>query len=183
MKNLWRFLVVPFMFFGVACSHMETSGINDVHALLNNRRYQIKVRTGNDGMDAIIYEYAYRHFSKVLPVVEREPYSGSVEIMFGSEAAGYTVSSTNTNSNFTASAWYTGPNSVAAYGSGTTNGVTTTGSVRWQNATMIVVIRNGEGDRLGAETHKYEGVGKCPAFQSTQRKRPQTSVVSVWQKS
>lgn len=157
--------------FGMAwlgCSQMESSKVQDTHSLLNNQRYQIKVRTGNNAMDSIVYEYAYKHFSKVLPVVEKEPYTGSIDVTFGSSADGYYVGTTTSYSttNANATAWYTGGNSAVAYGSSSTNttGVTTGSAVTWQNSTMLVVVRDSAGNRLWTADYKYKGGWEMSGF-------------------
>jgi hypothetical protein len=117
-----------------------------------NERIQLRVRTGNDQMDALVYELAYEQFSTVMPLREKEPYTGTLEITFASSTQGGFLgsSSSATDIHPTGAGWYTGGHAVSAALSGGA-------FLEWQNSTMLAVLRNTDGERLWSADYSYKG--------------------------
>jgi len=136
-----------------ACSTVETTGGGA--GLIGNlpaERIQLKVRTGNDRMDAIVYEMAFQQFSKVMPLREAPPYTAALEVTFASTTqSGYLgSSSTVATGSATSTGWYTGGQVVAStLSSGT--------FLEWQNSTMLAVLKHADGERLWSADYSYKG--------------------------
>ncbi len=78
-----RYLLLIITVFLSACSTVQTSGISgQVSESLNQERVQLRVRTGNDQMDKIVYEMVYQQFSDILPIKEKSPYTSYLDITF-----------------------------------------------------------------------------------------------------
>ena len=112
-------------------------------------------------MDRIVYEMAYRQFGEVLPLREKEPFTGVMEIMFTSSGEGMFVGSSTTTGGATAygSGWYSG--SGYATGTATVSGSSSTtssgGFMTWQNSTMSAVVKRSDGERLWTADYRYKG--------------------------
>jgi hypothetical protein len=139
------------------CSTVETSGLAQPQVQnLSKERIQLRVRTGNEQMDRLLYEMAYQQFADVLPLREREPYTATFDITFSSSTAGSFVGSSSTLSGATASGagWYTG-------GTATVSGVSSTVSsgtfLQWQNSIMLAVLKRDDGERLWSADYNYKG--------------------------
>lgn len=71
-----------------ACSTMQVKSDYTFSMLpLQNQNFQIKVRTGNPTMDKVTYELAFLELSPYFPVSEKEPFTGTIEIIFLSGSA------------------------------------------------------------------------------------------------
>jgi len=119
------------------------------------------VRTGDGVMDKLVYEMAYQQFGGVLPLCEKEPYTGSVEITFSSSGQSAFVGTSTTTGSASAYGlcWYTGHGYIggAAYVTGNATTVTTGSTFQWQNSTMIIVIKKADGERIWSADYSYKG--------------------------
>lgn len=144
-----------------ACSTVESrSAPIPISQIQHDDRIQLLVRTGNDTMDRLLYEIAYQQFSDVLPLREKEPYTGIMEVTFTSESQSTFVASSNTTGTATAigSGWYNGSGYTGqATATGSSNTVASGGSFRWQNSTMLIVIKRADGERLWSADYNYKG--------------------------
>jgi hypothetical protein len=135
------------------CSTMATSGGGaPMAAVLPTERIQLKVRTGNDQMDALVYELAYQQFSNVMPLREEGPYTGTLEITFASSTQGAFLGSSTDIASVrpTGSGWYTGGRAVST-------SITTGTFLEWQNSTMLAVLRGPDGQRQWSADYSYKG--------------------------
>lgn len=135
-----------------ACSTVSTSGGAALTALSSDDRIQLRVRTGNAQMDALVYEMAYQQFSEVMPLREKEPYTGALEITFASSTQNGFLGTSNAYSTGQAysSGWYTG-------GSVTTTAIHSGTVLEWQNSTMLAVLKRSDGQRLWSADYSYKG--------------------------
>ena len=67
------------------------------------------VRTGNPVMDKLVYEMTFQKFGDLIPLREKEPYTGIMEVIFLSSDQSSFVGSSSTIShvNGSGSAWCT----------------------------------------------------------------------------
>jgi len=154
-----RFLVIILMLITLTgCSAMQIySGSQDVQTLLENQAYQLRVRTGNEMMDKAVYEFAFSEFSKYLPIAEKEPYTGTVDVLFFS---------TPKTAFFESSGWYTEDGYVGARGSSFTGdrSVVSGETITWQDSTTVVTIKNKDGKKLWSADYKYKGRWELSGF-------------------
>lgn len=136
-----------------ACSTVQSLGGGPAMAALGpSERIQLRVRTGNDQMDALVYELAYQQFADVLPLREKQPYTGALEITFASTAqSGFLGTGTTIATGHAASTgWYTGGQVVSTTLTGGT-------FLEWQNSTMLAVLKRDDGERLWSADYSYKG--------------------------
>jgi hypothetical protein len=148
-----RAILVMVALAAASCSTVQTTGNGPALAAnLANERIQLKVRTGDDQMDALVYEMAYQQFSPVMPLREKEPYTAALEITFVSSAQSGFLGSSSTlaTGHVTSSGWYTGGRAVSTTLSGGT-------FLQWQNSTMLAVLRHTDGERLWSADYSYKG--------------------------
>jgi hypothetical protein len=111
-------------------------------------------------MDKLVYEMAYQEFSDVLPLREREPFTGVMEITFVSSDQSWFIGSSSTFGNVAAygSGWYSGSGYVGgtATASGSSASVSSGGSFTWQNSTMMIVLKRTDGERLWTADYNYK---------------------------
>lgn len=142
------------------CSTVETAGGGSVvTTALPTERIQLKVRTGDDQMDALVYELAYQQFSTVMPLREAPPYTSELEITFTSTGqSGFIGSSTTSVSGHsTTDGWYTGGRAVSTtLSSGT--------FLTWQNSTMLAVLKHVDGERMWSADYSYKGGWEMSGF-------------------
>ena len=122
-------------------------------------RIQLKVRTGDEQMDALVYELAFEQFSGVMPLRESGPYTGALELTFASTAQSGFLGSSSTVARGSAvsTGWYTGGHVVTtSLSSGT--------FLVWQNSTMLAVLRRGDGERLWSADYSYKGGWEMSGF-------------------
>jgi hypothetical protein len=162
-KRVCFFLFPVILFLALnACSSMQTySSFQDAQTIVKNQSYQVRVRTGNEVMDKLIYEFAYLEFGKYLPIAEQGSFTGTVDIIFASSSesafvgssAGYATTIGYVNG------WYTGTGYVGATGTASTvsSGISSGGTFTWQNSTMLVILKDSEGRRLWSADYKYKG--------------------------
>jgi hypothetical protein len=143
------------------CSTVETSGLAQPQVQnLSKERIQLRVRTGNEQMDRLLYEMAYQQFADVLPLREREPYTATFDITFSSATAGGFVGSSSTVSSATASGagWYTGGTSMGTVSMHGASSTVSTGTfLQWQNSIMLAVLKRDDGERLWSADYNYKG--------------------------
>lgn len=163
MIKMLRFATLVFVASLVAaCSSVQTQRANmPLAAIQSSERFQLLVRTGNAVMDKLVYEMAYQQFGGVVPLREREPYSGVMEVTFASSDQGWFVGSSSTVGSATSSGagWYSGAGYVG--GAATTTGSSATissgGTFTWQNSTMLIVLKKEDGERLWTADYSYKG--------------------------
>lgn len=145
-----------------ACSSMQTySNFRDALMIVKNQSYQVRVRTGNEVMDKLVYEFAYLELGKYLPIAEQGSFTGTLDIIFSSSSesafigssAGYATTTGYVNG------WYTGSGYIGATGSASTvsSGISSGGTFTWQNSTMLVILKDSSGKRLWSADYKYKG--------------------------
>ena len=163
---LKRYLSLIFLVFVTfildACSSMQTySNFQDTQMIVKNQSYQVRVRTGNEVMDRIVYEFAYLEFGKYLPIAEKGSFTGTVDITFSSSSESAFIGSSVAYATTTGyvDGWYTGTGYVGVTGNASTvsSGVSGGGTLTWQNSTMIVILKDGDSKRLWSADYKYKG--------------------------
>jgi hypothetical protein len=158
MKCLKLSIILSIVISSIACSTMRIrKDAIDLSTITRNKTYQIKVRTGNLAMDKLIYELAYTKFITYLPISEKKPFTGFIEIVFTSaskgSAAGYSTNIIYGN------AWYTGEDSL---GSSIDNQPVGTeiapgGVFSWQKSDMSLAIKDINGRKLWSADYSYKG--------------------------
>jgi hypothetical protein len=154
--------VVVFLFILAlsGCSSMETRAIGGKVSLQEHAPYEVRVRTPSESLSALVYEFAVQELGKSIDIAEHEPGKGAIEVTFASqgESAFMGTAVTTSNAQAYSSGWYTGN---TYYGSGSAHGTSTTvssgSSFTWQNSTLFIVIRDGNGRRLYSVDYKYKG--------------------------
>jgi hypothetical protein len=111
-------------------------------------------------MDSVVYELVYQQFADSLPLREKEPYTGVMEVTFASTTDSAFMGSSNTIGTASASGygWYNGSGYVgqaSALGSAST--VSSGGVFSWQNSTMLIVIKKSDGERIWSADYNYKG--------------------------
>ena len=146
----------------VGCSSVQTQkAAVPLASIQASERFQLMVRTGDGVMDKLVYEMAYQQFGGVLPLREKEPYTGVVEITFASSGQSMFLGTSTTTGSASAygSGWYTGNGYVggSAHVTGNSTTVTTGSTFQWQNSTMIIVIKKADGERIWSADYSYKG--------------------------
>ena len=110
-------------------------------------------------MDALVYELAYQQFSGVMPLREKEPYSGVLEVTFASSTqSGFVGSSASTTSlQPSGGGWYTGGRAVST-------SISSGAFLEWQNSTMLAVLKKTDGERLWSADYSYKGGWELSGF-------------------
>jgi len=144
------------------CSSVQTQkAAVPLTTIKSTERLQLLVRTGNAHMDRLVYELAYQQFGSVLPLKEKDPYSGVMEVTFASSDQSWFMGTSSTVGSASAqgTGWYSGSGYVG--GTATAVGASTTvssgGAFTWQNSTMLIVVKNSDGDRLWTADYNYKG--------------------------
>ncbi len=160
MRIIFTSLLLAFVLAG--CSSVETQKTaTPLAAIQSTGRFQLLVRTGNGVMDKLVYEMAYQQFGSLVPLREKEPYTGAMEITFASSDQSWFVGTSSSVGNATASGsgWYSGNGYIG--GTATISGNSTTvssgGSFTWQNSTMFIVLKKADGERLWTADYNYKG--------------------------
>jgi hypothetical protein len=136
-----------------SCSTVQTTGAGaSVAAQLPSEHFQLRVRTGDDRMDAAVYETAYQQFSRVMPLREAPPFTGSLEITFASAGQSnfHGPSTPATLGQATSDGWYTGGRIVNSSSSSGT-------FLEWQDSTMAAVLKHNNGEQLWTASYSYKG--------------------------
>jgi len=143
-------------------------GVENLGTIITNQAYQLRVRTGNSTMDSLTYEFALIEFGKYLPISEKEPYTGTIEIIFTSTSQSSFVGSSTafTTGSGYADMWYTGSGYIGVTGGGAAVGtsISSGSTFTWQNSTMFVWIKNLEGKRLWTADYNYKGGMEMSGF-------------------
>lgn len=158
-------LVIAF----TGCSSVQTQKAQvSLTALKSSERLQLMVRTGSTVMDKLVYEMAYQQFGGLLPIKEREPYTGVMEITFVSSDQSAFVGASSTVGSATAygSGWYTGSGYVGGVATATGNATTISsgGAFTWQNSTMLIVLKKSDGERIWTADYNYKGGFEMSSF-------------------
>ena len=139
------------------CSTVQTQKANiHLDSLKGNESFQLLVQTGNSVMDKLVYEMIYLKFSNVLPLREKEPYTGVMEVTFASSDQSAFFGGSNTVGNAAYSGrWYKGGANASIQSNSAT---LSSGSVfTWQNSTMMIQLKKMNGERLWSADYNYKG--------------------------
>jgi hypothetical protein len=144
------------------CSSVQTQKASvPLESLQTSERFQLMVRTGNAVMDKLVYEMAFQQFESLLPLKEKEPYTGVMEVTFASADQSWFVGTASTVGSATAygSGWYSGNGYVGGTATVTGNSTTVSsgGSFTWQNSTMMIILKKSDGERLWSADYNYKG--------------------------
>jgi len=144
-----------------ACSTVETSkSTTSLATIREAQRYQLLVRTGDAVLDKLVYEFAFAQFGDVLPLREKEPYTGTMEITFmSSSQSAFLGSSVATGTaQSSGSGWYTSGGYVGGSTvTGTSAAINSGTAFTWQNSSMIMVLKSADGERLWSADYNYKG--------------------------
>ncbi len=131
------------------CSEIRTTPIADVHALVDGQAYQLLVKTDKPDSDRMVYELAREYLGPCLPLADKEPFTGAVEVLFSSTQA---ISSTSLSVGYASDGggWYTG---------GAVSGVAVENASprTYYNGTLIVVVKDATGERLWTADYQHKG--------------------------
>jgi hypothetical protein len=155
-------LAALFVFVLIGCSSVETQKVSlPLSSIQQSEKIQLLVRTGNSVMDKLVYEMAYQQFSDILPLREKEPFTGVMEITFVSSGQSAFIGSSSTIGSATAygSGWYSRNGYVggSAVVSGSSTTISSGGTFTWQNSTMLIVLKKSDGERLWTADYNYKG--------------------------
>jgi hypothetical protein len=156
------FLIIVLLLFLNACSSIQTyPNFQDAQMIVKNQSYQVRVRTGNEVMDKLVYEFAYLEFGKYLPIAEQGSFTGTVDIIFSSSSESSFIGSRAAYATTIGyvNGWYTGTGYVGVTGSASTvsGDISSGGTFTWQNSTMLVILKDSVGKRLWSADYKYKG--------------------------
>jgi hypothetical protein len=151
------------------CSSVNTQRASgSLSAIQASERFQLLVRTGNPVMDKLVYEMAFQQFGDVLPLREKEPFTGVMEVAFASSDQSWFVGSSSTVGSATAygSGWYSGTGYVggSATVTGSSSTVSSGGTMTWQNSTMFIVLKKIDGERIWTADYNYKGGWEMSGF-------------------
>jgi len=159
MKYL-KLLIAGLIVFNL--SNCSTISVNKQAANLSsitvNKTYQVRVRSGNLAMDKLIYKTASAEFGKYLRMQGEEPFNTVIDIVFMSKSRKGFAGASNgyVNNVLYGNLWYTGSETFG-YQSMDTE-IASGGPFTWQNSTMIVTIKEQEGNKILWETqYNYKG--------------------------
>ena len=163
-------LIIAFallMFSG--CSSVQTQkAAVSISTIKSQERFQLMVRTGNPVMDKLLYEMAFQQFGNLIPLREKEPYTGVMEIVFLSSDQSSFIGSSSTIGRVNAygSGWYTGHGQVgsAVTATGISTSLSTGGVLTWQNSTMLIILKKTDGERLWTADYNYKGGMEMSGF-------------------
>jgi len=134
-------------------SHKKTSNLP---AIVVNKTYQVRVRSGNHAIDKLIYEYTSARFGKYLRISDKGPFTNLVEIEFGSTSKSINGTAAGYIENvYYGNKWYTGggsPEGSRVPGDEITPG----GILVRQDSHMVLTIKNIEGDQLWMAVYDYK---------------------------
>lgn len=145
-----------------ACSSLETAGpgLPAPTAAGGDRRIQLKVRTGDPELDAILYDAAFLPFSAVMPLRETAPFTGVLEITFASLSQSGFGGAPASTAHARSGDWYSGRSRATLRGRG---GMLLT----WQDSVMEAVLKDADGERLWAANYDYHGGWELTGFVTT----------------
>jgi hypothetical protein len=129
---------------------------------LVDQNYQVMVKTGNEFMDKLVYEFACHEFGKILPIKEKEPFTGRIEILFASTSnisSGNSAAAFNTATG-TGGGWYTGSSGYAGGNTATPSAGASISSPTvfgWHKNTMFLTIKDSRGQRIWSANYNYKG--------------------------
>ena len=146
----------------ISCSTMNSARqATNLSTLTANKAYQLRVRSGNIALDSIIHDYASMRFGTYLQLTGREPFNGYIEIVFTNDlkkgffgsASGYAV-----NMQYGGS-WFTGDDTAWSniYHPSSGMEITPSGVLSWQNSSIVVIIKDLEGNSLWKARYDYKG--------------------------
>lgn len=142
-------LFVPVLAALAACSELHVTPTADVHAMVDGQAYQLLVKTDKPDSDRMVYELAREVLGPCLPLKEKEPFTGVVEILFSSTQA---ISSTSLSVGYASDGggWYSG-------GSATGVAVENASPRTYYNGTLLVVVKNAAGERVWSADYQHKG--------------------------
>ncbi len=151
------------------CSTMDVrSTFQNPETVIKNQAYQLRVQTRYAEMDKLVYALAYKEFGKYIPIAEKGPYAGAVEVLFfkTSESAFICPQSMFSSVEGYADWWYTKDGYVGRKNNAYTIGETITYPeiFAWQNSTMLVNIKDNNFKRLWSVEYKYRSDGEISSW-------------------
>ena len=143
----------------IGCSSTNTKMASHNIQEITNEKYSILVKTGNPGMDKVLYKTAYTQLNGELDINENPELideTGKVEITFATSSdSRKTESAVNT----TATGWFSGYGywGGSGYASDTSTSLSSGTSLTWPDTAMLMVLRNKQGKQLWTADYKYKG--------------------------
>lgn len=172
VKLLSATLLIIAIFFAGCSTGRSQKDVAGLLFISKGKAYQVRVRTGNIAVDRAIYLFAYSEFGRYLPVSEKGPFTGYIDITFVSEENKLFRGSSEgylTNVEY-GDNWYTGgidADSVSRLMGSETN-IAPGGLLAWQDSFMFVTIRKTDGRKLWRAEYNYRGSRDLSAlFMST----------------
>ena len=139
------------------CSTVETAGPGlPTSTAALDARIQLKVRTGDPDLDAVLYDAAFLPFSTVMPLRETGPFTGTLEITFTSVSQSGFGGAPASNTRAKSAGWYSGRSRVGLRGS--------RGLFTFQDSVMEAVLKGADGERLWAADYAYHGGWELSGF-------------------
>jgi hypothetical protein len=153
------------------CSTVSTNIAPLASQQVSKWKYSILVRTGNPSMDKLLHEMAVVEFGQLLSINENETQldqNGRLEIIFESSSEGGLLSpeSAVSPANSTATGWYDGERywGGTGYSSGTSNEMASGSVLSWQTSTMLINLKDPNGNRLWSADYEYKGGSDISGF-------------------
>jgi hypothetical protein len=153
------------------CSTVSTRIAPLASQEVSKEKYSILVRTGNPSLDKILHEFAVMEFGQLLNINEDESQvsrSGKLEILFESSSDGGLLSSSSAVSpaDSTATGWYDGDRywGGTGYSPGTSSELPSGSMLTWQYSTMLMNLKDANGNRLWSADYEYKGGSDISGF-------------------
>lgn len=161
-----RHLSLPLALSILGCSTMDSTPIQGgAQQVTHGGPYAVVVNAGS--LSPVVYEFAVREIGRSLPITEGSDAKGRVEVTFAStgESAFVGAATSIAVTNVNTAGWYS-RNATYAHGTAVTTGsaVGSSGSLTWQNSTVLVVIRDAQGKRLWSADYAYKGGWELSGF-------------------
>jgi len=122
-------------------------------------------------MDKILHEIAVMEFGQLLNINEYQTQaapSGRLEILFESSSDGglLAASSAIGPADSTSTGWYDGDRyrDGTGYSSGASSEIASGSVLTWQNSTMLISLKDANGNRLWSADYEYKGGSDISGF-------------------
>ncbi len=140
------------------CSTVETAGPGlGARSTSAEQRIQLKVRTGDPDLDAVLYDEAFLPFAAVMPLRETGPFDSALEITFASVSQSGFGGAPASASRAKSANWYSGRSRAHLRGG-------SGGLFSWQDSVMEAVLKGADGERLWAADYAYHGGWELSGF-------------------
>jgi len=158
MRMRWCCLLLMMVALG-GCSPLQVTPSSDLHALVTGQGYELMVRSTQPGMNRELYEMAAQSLGSVLPLADKEPFSGSVQVDFAAVqpvasnaySGGTYGGATATTTGVTAG-WYSGASPTTA---GVPSGAG--GARTYFNGVLKVAVKDAAGKVLWSAEYDHKG--------------------------